>query len=193
MLHHFFQVLDPFLQVGEVADDDLRAERCRNFHGGGAYERLVGFLNRFHEPALPGDLGAIGNGDVKCVADIVRMKAWTGCDAVMIGRAAVGNPWIFAHQERDGLVFTDITAVIRLHLDEMLAYYGDPEGLILFRPHLRRYFSGLALKRYLLPLLETEDMACFEELLRVVETAVPADQTIAELQQRTYFPKPQIA
>jgi nifR3 family TIM-barrel protein len=135
----------------------------------------------------------IGNGDVKCVADIVRMKAWTGCDAVMIGRAAVGNPWIFAHQERDELVFADITAVIRLHLDEMLAYYGNPEGLILFRPHLRRYFSGLALKRFMLPLLETEDGDCFAELLRVVETAVPADQTIGALQQLTYFRKPQLA
>lgn len=133
----------------------------------------------------------IGNGDVKCVADIARMKAWTGCDGVMIGRAAVGNPWIFAHQERDELVFADITAVIRLHLDEMLAYYGNPEGLIRFRPHLRRYFSGLALKRFMLPLLETEDVDHFAELLRVVETAVPADQTIGELQQRTYFPKPQ--
>ena len=135
----------------------------------------------------------IGNGDVKSVVDIDRMKAWTGCDAVMVGRAAVGNPWIFAHQERDELYFADITAVIRRHLEEMLTYYGNPDGLIRFRPHLRRYFSGLALRRFMLPMLETEDVDYFAELLRVVETAVPAHETIAELQQRTYFPKPQIA
>jgi len=38
----------------------------------------------------------IGNGDVNCFDDYLNMKNRTGCDAVMIGRAAIGNPWIFA-------------------------------------------------------------------------------------------------
>ena len=42
----------------------------------------------------------IGNGDVKTAADIDRLKAHTGCDAVMIGRAAIGNPWILGRRER---------------------------------------------------------------------------------------------
>ena len=45
--------------------------------------------------ALPPEIPVIGNGDVKTVADHQRMKAETGCNAVMIGRGAMGNPWLF--------------------------------------------------------------------------------------------------
>lgn len=136
-------------------------------------------------------LPVIGNGDVQSPADIDRLKAHTGCDAVMVGRAAVGNPWIFARRERATLCFQDITAVIRRHLNEMLAYYGEPDGLIGFRRHLRRYLSGLALKRFMQPMLATEETAVFLHHLAVMETAVPADETLETLSQRTWFPRPQ--
>ena len=45
--------------------------------------------------ALPPHIPVIGNGDVKDVASYQRMKAATGCDGVMIGRGAMGNPWLF--------------------------------------------------------------------------------------------------
>ena len=45
--------------------------------------------------ALPREVPVIGNGDVKDVAGYHRMKAETGCDGVMIGRGAMGNPWLF--------------------------------------------------------------------------------------------------
>jgi len=46
--------------------------------------------------AVPSHIPVVGNGDVIDVADYVRMRAETGCDAVMIGRGAQGNPWLFA-------------------------------------------------------------------------------------------------
>jgi tRNA-dihydrouridine synthase B len=50
--------------------------------------------------AFPGET-VIGNGDVRTPGDAARMLAETGCDSVMIGRAAMGNPWIFAAMKRE--------------------------------------------------------------------------------------------
>jgi tRNA-dihydrouridine synthase B len=84
----------------------------------------------------------IGNGDVKTVADIARMKAQTGCDAVMIGRAAIGNPWIFAHKDREQVTPSEKIALMRRHLALNLDFYGQHWGLVLFRKHACRYISS---------------------------------------------------
>ena len=84
----------------------------------------------------------IGNGDVKTVADIARIKAETGCDGVMIGRAAVGNPWIFARKDRDEVAPSEKIALLRRHLTRHLEFYGEHAGLILFRKHAYRYVQG---------------------------------------------------
>jgi nifR3 family TIM-barrel protein len=82
----------------------------------------------------------IGNGDVKCIADIDRIKRHTGCDAVMIGRAAIGNPWIFMRKDRHEVTFAEKVAMIRRHLELMLDYYGE-YGLVLFRKHVTKYIT----------------------------------------------------
>lgn len=78
----------------------------------------------------------IGNGDVKKVADIDRIKAETGCDGVMIGRAAVANPWIFSRLDRDHVPNRVVKATLLHHLDTMLDFYGE-RGIITFRKYLK--------------------------------------------------------
>ncbi|RME50207.1 MAG: tRNA dihydrouridine synthase DusB [Caldilineae bacterium] len=85
----------------------------------------------------------IGNGDVQTVEDVARMKAHTGCEAVMIGRAAIGNPWIFAGKNPQDVTLTDRIALIRRHLRAMVDFYGEERGLVLFRKHVVKYTRGL--------------------------------------------------
>jgi nifR3 family TIM-barrel protein len=81
----------------------------------------------------------IGNGDVKQVADIARMKQHTGCDAVMIGRGAIANPWIFAGLDRQQVAPAEIQRVLRDHIARNLQFYGEADGQRLFRKHAIQY------------------------------------------------------
>jgi nifR3 family TIM-barrel protein len=108
----------------------------------------------------------IGNGDVKTLADIDRMVNETGCDAVMIGRAAIGNPWIFAGLDRWEVPCNQVRETMLQHLDEMLDFYGEALGLVLFRKHVVQYISPYRLKHeHRTRLLRSETPQEFMELL----------------------------
>lgn len=105
----------------------------------------------------------IGNGDVKTAADIQRMKAHTGCAAVMIGRAAIGNPWIFAGLEREQVAPQQVREVMLKHLERNISFYGEQLGLVLFRKHVVRYIAPYRLsgeiRRRLLTCSRPEEFA----------------------------------
>lgn len=87
----------------------------------------------------------IGNGDVRTVADIARIREFTGCDAVMIARGAIGNPWIFAGLDREEVSPDQVRETMLMHLDAMLNFYGAERGLIQFRKHASKYISPYGL------------------------------------------------
>jgi nifR3 family TIM-barrel protein len=119
----------------------------------------------------------IGNGDVRTVADAERLRAHAGVDAVMVGRAAIGNPWIFAGKDLHEVCFADKAAMVRRHLAAMRAYYGPERGLVLFRKHMAKYISGLrGLQDLYLRLMTTCDAEEFVALVAECERRVGAGQ-----------------
>ena len=91
----------------------------------------------------------IGNGDITSGADAVSMMRETGCDGVMVGRAALGQPWIFSEIKAAiaNEPYTAPTAAERLeiairHAERIEAVKG-PHGLVELRKHLPRYLHGI--------------------------------------------------
>lgn len=108
----------------------------------------------------------IGNGDVRCVEDAVAMQRQTGCDAVMVGRAAMANPWIFSG--RDSASLSERVELVIGQLEDMAAFKGDRIGVWETRKHLVLYFKHLPktseLRRQL---LTTDSLPELLDLLRL--------------------------
>ncbi len=92
----------------------------------------------------------IGNGDIYCANDALKMLADTGCDGIMVGRGAEGNPWLFAEirARLSGYDYTLPNAQERLataliQLDDMVRDKGERIGLAEAKKHMAWYVSGL--------------------------------------------------
>ena len=85
----------------------------------------------------------IGNGDVLTYQDGLKMLTETGCDGVMIGRAALGNPWIFRANNRPESL-GEITAVAQEHLRLLEEYLPTARILGHVKSQISRYFKGVA-------------------------------------------------
>jgi tRNA-dihydrouridine synthase len=99
------------------------------------------------------------------------MLDFTGCDAVMIGRGAIGNPWIFSGLDREGVSVEKVRETLLLHLNSMLDFYGAERGLILFRKHAARYISPYGLTTELRERFLTCETT--EEFIELVDSLSP--------------------
>ena len=133
--------------------------RAQAYNGTADWDAIAEIKQHVRIPVL-------GNGDVRKVGDIARIKAHTGCDGVMIGRAAIGNPWIFAGKDRDQVTLRDRLTLMRRHLALNLDFYGAHAGLLLFRKHAKHYISGAPREAEMkIPLLTCTTVEEFDRLL----------------------------
>ncbi|MEA3498257.1 MAG: tRNA-dihydrouridine synthase [Campylobacterota bacterium] len=111
----------------------------------------------------------IANGDI---TDLVKAKYvldYTKADGVMIGRGAVGKPWVF-HQivSGDQLVSNELKKqIIKEHFNAMITHYGE-YGVIMFRKHLHTYSKGYNSANSFREKINTTTSP--EEMLEIIET-----------------------
>ncbi len=154
--------------------------RAERFQGQAEYESIRAVKNAVRIPV-------IANGDITTPAQAAAVLEATGADGVMIGRAALGAPWIFrdvnsfvnAAQIAPPLLRTSIAAIILQHLESLYAYYGEYTGIRMARKHLARYCEQRPETRAARSgLLAAEDSATQFALARQVfaaETGAAAD------------------
>jgi len=97
------------------------------------------------------NIPVIGNGDVASPEDARRMLDLTGCDGVMIGRAALGNPWMLYRTVQyltNGELLPEPSArekmeICQLHAERLVSFKGERVGVLEMRKHAAWYLKGL--------------------------------------------------
>jgi tRNA-dihydrouridine synthase B len=118
--------------------------RACGFSGNAEYETIRAVKNAVSIPLIV-------NGDIDSPQKALDVLRYTDADAVMIGRAAQGRPWIFQaieHYLQTGLQpamphITQIREVVLSHLDKLYGFYGNESGVKIARKHIGWYFSHI--------------------------------------------------
>ncbi len=88
----------------------------------------------------------IGNGDVCSYKDAKNMFDKTGCDFIMIGRASLGNPWIFRELSQgymEPVILDKIKSMVKRHLIELCEYKGEYIAVREMRKFTAKYLKGI--------------------------------------------------
>jgi len=161
---HTIQIQDVALMLQSVGVKALTVHartRAQKYKGEAQWDWLKKLKNT---PGL--HIPIIGNGDVTSPELAVKMFNETGVDGIMIGRAAIGNPWIFEqtkHYMETGEILPNATIEERLalcadHLKLSVRHHGERYGVIIMKKHYGSYVKGIKNgKRLRVDILEMND------------------------------------
>ncbi|WP_314971187.1 tRNA dihydrouridine synthase DusB [Peptostreptococcus stomatis] len=139
------------LEIAKIAEDcgicaiTIHGRTREQYYSGQADWDIIGEVKS--QISIP----VIGNGDITSVEDAIRIKDHTGCDAIMIGRGAQGNPWIFKridHYMKTGQLLDPpskdekIDIAIK-HMDLAIKEHGEYVAVREMRKHIGWYLKGM--------------------------------------------------
>ena len=166
----------PIVEVAERMQDvgvqaiAIHGRTRAQMYGGEADWSLIGEVKRNPRMSIP----VIGNGDVNSAGKAILYRERYGVDAVMIGRAAIGNPWIF-RQVRDLLAgrepyvpdYADRMGMVLRQLRQTMEEKGERRAVLEMRSQYAGYFKGLDyFKPVRMRLMAATSIAECEEILR---------------------------
>lgn len=141
--------------------------RCQQYTGQAEYDTIRAVKAEARIPI-------IANGDIASPEKAKAVLDYTGADAIMIGRAAQGRPWLFREIEHflntgvhlPPVRVSEIHAILRAHLGELYAFYGSEAGVRVARKHIAWYTRGLA------------GSAAFRHAMNQLQTTASQEQAI---------------
>ncbi len=165
---HIVEVAERLQDVGIKAIAVHGRTRSQMYKGEADWTPIAKIKNnqRMHIPIF-------GNGDVDTPEKAIIMRDKYGLDGAMIGRAAIGNPWIFneiKHYFKTGnhLESTNIKQRVEMakqHIDLAIKWKGERLGIVETRRHYTNYFKGIPhFKPYRLKMVTTDS---YEDLLKI--------------------------
>jgi tRNA-dihydrouridine synthase B len=143
---HIVEIAERLQDVG-IAALTIHGRTRAQLYKGEADWSLIGEVKNNPRMKIP----VIGNGDVTNPVVAKEMFDRFGVDAIMIGRATVGRPWIFKeirHYLDTGTIMPPLTLIqkvelARMHFHRSLEWKGEPVGIFEMRRHFSNYFKGL--------------------------------------------------
>ncbi len=163
------------VEVALAAQEGGASAVCVHGRTRGQYYSGVSDRSIIRDVKLALDIPVIASGDVTDVSSGMSTMAETGCDMVMIGRGALGNPWIFRELNAayNGLEIPprpsdgERTAMMLRHLEMLCGLKGETIGVKEFRKYIMRYTKGMrgaaAVRR------RANDAVSLEEMKEVIQ------------------------